>query len=170
MQYYIIHNGKILIATNRDAFVNNYYTEEVFNLPEDYEPRKYIVVDGILVRNTNYEQEQAEVRRKIFESNFLTTSKGNYRLVPQGFANAQQSIDTINNMVVKLGGLPKKYADEIKFYPTPDFTNPEECTEEWLIAHQIHLEPMTLQEWDTFYIEFVDLYGQKQYKKLLGLE
>ena len=113
------------------------------------------------------EEEETALRQANFEANFLATSLGNYRLVPQGYANAQQSIDTVNNMVMYSQGLTEQLANRIIFYETPDFTKPEECTEEWLVQHQSHPEPMTLQQWGAFYLEFTALYANKMYQKQL---
>lgn len=110
------------------------------------------------------EEEKAEQRQADFESQFLLTSQGNYRLQPKGYANAQQSIDTVNNIVMAMNGLTEQIAQMIIFYDTPDFTKPEQCTEEWLIQHQHHPQAMTKEEWTQFYIEFTTLYAQKQYK------
>ena len=72
-------------------------------------------------------------------------------------------LPNMNNIVVAMQGLTEDIANMIIFYDTPDFSKEEECTEEWLIQHQYHPEPMTLQEWDAFYLEFTTLYAKKQY-------
>lgn len=56
--YYTIQNGSILTAENR-GILSEYY-DNIQVLPSDYEPDKYIVQDGELVRNENYEAEQAQ--------------------------------------------------------------------------------------------------------------
>lgn len=135
-------------------------TEEVYNNIDHY------IWDGSdVVLNPNYDEEQSEKRRENFYKEFMATSKGNYRLQPKGYANAQQSIDTIHNIVMASGGLNEQIANMVIFYETPDFDIPEQCTEEWLVQHQIHPEPMTLQEWVPFYIEFCTLYAQSQYRQ-----
>ena len=78
---------------------------------------KYIVQDTV----------PAE-REKQFYTHFIKTSLGNYRLTPKGYANAQQSIDVVNNNVNTLGSLTEELAKWIIFYETPDFTIEEECT------------------------------------------
>ena len=108
--------------------------------------------------------EVAEEREREFYKKFLATSLGNYRLQPKGYANAQQSIDTINNVVMLMGGLNETIAQMVIFYATPDFTKEEECTEEWLVQHQSHPEPMTIQQWGQFYVEFCTLYANTIYK------
>lgn len=126
-----------------------------------------ILVDGEPQIDPDYEEKEAQQRQENFENQFILTSKGNYRLQPKGYANAQQSIDTVNAIVMAMQGLTEDIANMIIFYDTPDFTKEEECTEEWLIQHQHHPEPMTVQEWVQFYIEFTTLYAQQQYKASL---
>lgn len=167
-QFYVITEECVfnpIINPNEQYLESHYPDYEVKILPDDYKgDGDYIIVGGELVKNPNYDQEQVVKRKENFESQFLLTSKGNYRLYPKGYANAQQSIDTVNNIVTAKGGLTELIANRVIFYDTPDFTKPEECTEEWLIEHQHHPEPMTLQEWKSFYIEFSDRYAQKQYE------
>lgn len=165
MAYYIIYNNTEVYTAKRAQALTKLYPDYIPQvLPSDYNSEKYIIVDGLLVLNPNYEQEQAAKRRANFESQFLLTSLGQYRLQPKGYANAQQSIDTVNNIVMAMGGLNETIANMVIFYDTPDFTKPEECTEEWLLEHQHHPEPMTKEQWLQFYIEFTTLYAQKQYK------
>ena len=114
---------------------------------------EYIVQDSVTVE-----------REKEFYTHFIKTSLGNYRLEPKGYANAQQSIDTINNMVNALGSLTSQISEMILFYETPDFTDKTQCTEKWLIAHQYKAPVMTKEEWTEFYIEFSTLYAKNQYK------
>ena len=163
--YAIIKNEKIINPSSWELTAEykqiDFDYDTFVSKPENY----YIYKNNKVTINPNFYEEQKLKRQTDFEKQFLLTSKGYYRLQPEGFANAQQSIDTINNTVDKLGFLPKKYADEVIFYATPDFSKAEECTEEWLVKHQIHLEPMSKEEWDEFYLEFVWLYGKKNYKK-----
>lgn len=103
-------------------------------------------------------------RQKVFASQFLATSLGNFRLQPKGYANAQQAMDVINTMATALGGLTEQLTNLIIFYPTPDFTKAEQCTEEWLVANQIKPSVMALADWQKFYLEFCQLYAMQQYK------
>jgi len=144
-----------------------YLTECTDEEYKELQEGKLIWQDDEIVVNPNYEDEQTAKRKANFEDNFLTTPLGNYRLQPKGYANAQQSIDTVNAMVNVLGGLTEQIAQMVIFYATPDFTKEEECTEEWLVQHQSHPEPMTLQKWAEFYVTFSTLYAQKMYKKEL---
>lgn len=110
------------------------------------------------------EDELINARKQTFYTQFIVTSLGNYRLEPKGYANAQQAMDVTNTMATALGGLTEQLTNLVIFYETPDFTKEEECTEEWLIAHQIKPDVMTLEEWQKFYLEFCQLYAMQQYK------
>lgn len=54
MGYYIIHNNEIYTAENANA-LSRYYSEPIQILPEDYNSEKYIVVNGELVLNPEYD-------------------------------------------------------------------------------------------------------------------
>lgn len=110
------------------------------------------------------EDELINARKQTFYTQFIVTSLGNYRLEPKGYANAQQAMDVTNTMATALGGLTEQLTNLVIFYETPDFTKEEECTEEWLVAHQIKPDVMTLVEWQKFYLEFCQLYAMQQYK------
>ena len=157
------------IAKNNDLIIQLADTEEellqklncvVYTSIEETE-ETYVMIDGEIVS----ENQATQKRQADFENNFLSTPLGNYRLQPKGYANAQQSIDTVNALATMLGGLNETLCNMVIFYATPDFTKPEECTEEWLVEHQSHPQPMTLQEWAEFYITFSTLYAQKMYKQ-----
>lgn len=169
MYYFYIEENKIIGKGQAESLnlINIEVTEEQYN-QEDYN-NYFIYQDGEIVVNPDYDNEQAKKRKQEFESEFLATSKGNYRLQPKGYANAQQSIDTVNAIVMAMGGLNETIANMVIFYDTPDFSKSEECTEEWLVQHQHHPEPMTIQQWIEFYIEFTTLYAQQQYKAGLTL-
>lgn len=166
MNYYIKDkNSKIIIFdTNKEQLVNTLAFMPEYSEDNILETSKNIIKkNGIFY----FEDDEAlvSIRQKEFYNIFLATSKGNYRLQPRGYSNAQQSVDTINGIVNAVGGLTQKIAQMVIFYPTPDFTKEEECSEEWLISHQYNAEPMTKEEWADFYIEFSSLYAMNQYKK-----
>ena len=165
--FYIQQDKKIVLSDEDKQRLQNtisftmpqYLGLEIKELQEGY-----VIYNSELMTVEEMEEKEAQDRAKEFYDTFLATSKGNYRLQPKGYANAQQSIDTINNMVNALGSLTNQISEMILFYETPDFTDETQCTEEWLIAHQYNAEPMTKEEWTKFYIEFSTLYAQKQYK------
>lgn len=168
MTYYIfLENGKIngcgQCPTLNDNIQNIEIEETIYN---DFckNPNKYLWDGENVVLNENYETELAQEREKTFYTHFIKTSLGNYRLEPKGYANAQQAMDVTNTMATALGGLTEQLVPLVIFYETPDFTKEEECTEEWLVAHQKNPSVMTLEEWQKFYFEFCQLYAMQQYK------
>ena len=126
---------------------------------------------GYNLQAWGYTEEDYIVQRKeTFTSQFLVTSLGNFRLQPKGYANAQQAMDVINTMATALGGLTEQLTNLVIFYPTPDFSKAEQCTEEWLVANQIKPSVMTLADWQKFYLEFCQLYAMQQYKSEVANE
>lgn len=127
--------------------------------------KDYVLYNGRYVPlNETYLQKITKERQEQFYTQFIQTSLGNYRLQPKGYANAQQAMDVTNTMAMALGGLTEQLVPLVIFYETPDFTKAEECTEEWLVAHQKNPSVMTLEEWQKFYFEFCQLYAMQQYK------
>ena len=70
MRYYTIQNNAILTAENKQALERFY--DNVLELPEDYEQGKYIVVDGELVLNPNWEEEKQREERQRLDGLTLT--------------------------------------------------------------------------------------------------
>ena len=138
-------------------------TEEVYN---NYinDPNLYIWNGTKIVENPDYEEIKANERKEEFESKFIQTLWGWYRKQPKGYANAPQSIDIIFNIVNASGGFTQQVADMMLFYQQPDFDNAEECTEEWLVAHQYKHQPCSTQEFMQFYIAFQTAWANDQYK------
>lgn len=73
MAYYIIYNNtEIFTAENAQALSNLYPDYNVSVLPVDYDSEKYIVVNGELVLNLDYEAEQTRKRREYLNGLSLT--------------------------------------------------------------------------------------------------
>lgn len=168
MSYFIlIKDNQILNATESKTLnedIIDYEVDKVLYNDFCENPNKYLWDGENIVLNENYETELAQEREKTFYTQFIKTSLGNYRLEPKGYANAQQAMDVTNTMAMALGGLTEQLVPLVIFYETPDFTKEEECTEEWLVAHQKNPSVMTLEEWQKFYFEFCQLYAMQQYK------
>lgn len=136
-----------------------YYNGKLFNsdkykLDENYD----------FIPNKNYEQEQAQARRTTFENQFFQIPAienvfvgGWYRKTPKGYASALESLNTAYNnyMAIALVKPETKFpANTLIFYTAPDFTKEEECTEEWLIAHQFRNGEMTREQFLLLYSTF----------------
>lgn len=132
-----------------------------------------IMVDNKPVVDPQYEEKQAALRRSRFENEFIETSyvkngtTGWYRQAPKGYANAPQSLEIVNKYAQKFQGVNEELASMLIFYPCPDFTDPEQCTEEWLITHQFNPDTMTLQQWEEFTYDFDKRWAALNYKQSL---
>lgn len=167
MNYYIQDENEkiVLYDTNLEVVKNTLLVRPQYaDLEIQETEREIIELNNEFIFADEVQQELGEARKKDFESKFLSTSLGNYRLTPKGYANAQQAMDVTNTMAMALGGLTEQLVPLVIFYETPDFTKEEECTEEWLVAHQKNPSVMTLEEWQKFYFEFCQLYAMQQYK------
>ena len=107
-------------------------------------------------------EEMATAQRKAeFEDKFFEVPNyGWYRKKPKGYQSAIESLSIAFNAVSILGSLP---ANTLIFYTKPDFTKPEECTEEWLVQHQTFNEEMSAQVFGTFYMNFVTAWNNQEH-------
>lgn len=150
----------------------NFYIGQIFDDP--YPPEAAVwcrendaYLDDYGQNQTIIKAEKASTnvdRQLDFESKFIETSWGWYRKEPKGYSNAPQSIDIIDRLVAKFNGFASQINDMMIFYQEPDFSVPEQCTEEWLIAHQYKHGVCTKQEFDEFYIDFQTRWAISQYK------
>lgn len=138
--------------------------KEVLNKPYTSEQRD-IFIDN--ANNRNYrvretdvaleawgytEEELAGQREDGFKATFfLIPGYGWFRRVPRGYQSAVECLTFAFNNVSIMGKLP---AGTLIFYTEPDYTKPYQCTEEWLVAHQIINQEMTAQEFQQFFALF----------------
>ncbi len=94
------------------------------------------------------------VLEKDFKDNFIILSIGAYRKVPHGYSSAVESFNVLCNIAIANNGLPQEIAQEVKFYQVPNFFDATQCSNEWLMQHQISLNQMTLQDFMQLYTEF----------------
>lgn len=107
--------------------------------------------------------EQKEKRQQDFYNNFIVTSWGAFRKNPKGYSSAVEAVNTIFNMVNVAQSFTEQLASLLIFYETPDFTDAEQCTEEWLVAHQKTHEACDLATFMQWYLEFQTVWAQTQY-------
>ena len=158
--YYTIQNGNILISESEQALTRFY--NNVLPLPNDYEEGKYIVVNNELVLNPDYEQEQADIREANFKATFFNIDGyGWYRRRPKGYISAVESMNVAYNIANERDGIQ---AGLIIFYQQPDFTKEEECTEEWLVEHQIIQGAITKAEFMALYVAFITAWNREEHE------
>ena len=110
-------------------------------------------------------EETKEERKARFLQDFFKVSLGElgtgyYRKKPKGYQSAVESINTAQIMCSKLNGLP---AGILIFYKQPNFSKAEQCTEEWLAAHQIVLPAMTEEQFDELYLSFITSWNKQEH-------
>ena len=160
MYYAFINNNQIdgtgLVECLNPEIQNIEITEEVYNNIDHY------IWNGETVAiNPNYDEEQAEIREADFKKQFFKVDNfGWYRKVPKGYQSAVESMNVLFNIANVTQGLQ---AGLIIFYQQPDFTKPEQCTEEWLIQHQIVMPAMTLQEFMQLYVAFMTAWNSEEH-------
>ena len=139
------------------------FTKMVEELLIDYEG-KYVIIDD--TNRTECELvegwSEAGARQKAFEKEFFlipAATKVNgedigvyYRRKPKGYTSATESLLAAFTIASTAGKIDEGI---IKVYPVPDFNDPEQVTEEWLVTNQISLPEMTTQEFMAFYSKFL---------------
>ena len=103
-----------------------------------------------------------EKRKKEFYDNFISLSIGNYRKKPRGYASAVESFNVMDSIVNKLSSLP---ANTIVVYPSPNFTDGNQCSEEWLEANKIVIDRvLSKEEFNNLYIEFTTKWNNTEHE------
>lgn len=140
-----------------DGVISFEITEEVYNNIDHY-----IWNGSDIVINPNYDEEQAEIREADFKKQFFKVDNfGWYRKQPKGYQSAVESMNVLFNIANMTQGIQ---AGLIIFYQEPDFSQPEQCTEEWLINHQIVMPAMTLQEFMSLYVAFMTAWNAEEHE------
>ena len=102
----------------------------------------------------------ADRREAFLKDFFKVDGYGYYRKTPKGYKSAVESINTAYAMCKENNGLP---AGIIIFYQEPDFNKPEQCTEQWLINHQIVLPAMDVQTFVSLFNLFITTWNRQEH-------
>lgn len=138
-------------------------TQEQIVLLNEKGKNYFLIENGVLIVNPNYEEEETEKRRARFLNDFFEVKNyGYYRKMPKGYQSAVESMNVLFNIANLTKGLQ---AGLIIFYEEPDFSKQEECTEEWLIEHQIIMPAMTLEEFMQLYVAFMTAWNTEEHIK-----
>lgn len=159
MRYYTIQNNGIIIAENEKNLTRFY--DNVLPLPDDYIEGKYTAKDGKLEQNPDWEEEQTQKRKDAFLHDFFKVEGfGYYRKEPKGYQSAVESMNVLYNVANITNGLQ---AGLIIFYQEPDFAKEKECTEQWLVEHQIVQPAMTLEQFMDLYVAFMTAWNNENH-------
>ena len=109
-------------------------------------------------------EEEAIKRQEVFLQDFFKVEGyGYYRRQPKGYQSAVESMNVLFNIANVTKGLQ---AGLIIFYPEPDFYDASQCTEEWLVEHQIVKPAMTLEEFLQLYVAFMTAWNTQEHVNL----
>lgn len=166
MYYIFIENNKIsgigqCPCLNQDIR-NIEVTKEVYDgYAEDND--RYIWDGEQIVENPDYEEKQAEARQAEFLKDFFKVEGyGYYRRQPKGYQSAVESMNVLFNVANITKGVQEGL---IIFYQEPDFTKPEQCTEEWLVEHQIIMPALTLEQFLQLYVAFMTVWNTEEHNE-----
>ena len=84
-----------------------------------------------------------------------------FRKQPKGYSSAVESINTAFIIANTIGTLP---AGSLVFYQQPDFADETQCTEEWLVEHQVKSEEMAATAFGTFYAGFITAWNAQEHE------
>jgi hypothetical protein len=161
--YYIEENDKIVFYNNTLEDLN-YCLESLpqyQGLPIKEVPEGYTIVDYQIMTIEEAENIEANKRQELFLKDFFKVNGyGYYRRVPKGYQSAVESMNVLFNIANLTKGLQ---AGLIIFYEEPDFTDETQCTEEWLIEHQIIMPAMTLEEFMQLYVAFMTAWNTTEH-------
>lgn len=150
------NNDLIILANNSRAELERQLQFMVYTSIEETQ-EEYELINGKYVTET----EASELREQEFLKDFFKVEGfGYYRRQPKGYQSAVESMNVLFNIANVTQGVQ---AGLIIFYQEPDFSKPEECTEEWLIAHQIIMPAMTLQEFMQLYVAFMTAWNAQEH-------
>ena len=150
------NNDLIILAKDTRKELEQALTFMVYDTIEETE-EDYELINGQYVT----ESEASEIRETEFKKSFFNVQGfGYYRKQPKGYQSAVESMNVLFNIANVSQGIQ---AGLIIFYQKPDFSKPEECTEEWLVNHQIIMPAMTLQEFMALYVAFMTAWNSEEH-------
>ena len=150
------NNDLIILAKDTRKELEQALTFMVYDTIEETE-EDYELINGQYVT----ESEASEIRETEFKKSFFNVQGfGYYRKQPKGYQSAVESMNVLFNIANVSQGIQ---AGLIIFYQEPDFSKPEECTEEWLVNHQIIMPAMTLQEFMALYVAFMTAWNSEEH-------
>ena len=160
--YYRLNEGKVLDYSN-SKYLDDCIKTDIITAEEYAEhPNKVMVKGKKLVINPDYEPEASAEREADFKSKFFNIEGfGWYRKQPKGYQSAVESMNVLFNIANVTDGIQTGL---IIFYQQPDFTKPEECTEEWLVEHQIVQPAMTKQAFMSLYVAFMTAWNTEEHE------
>ena len=165
--FYIQQDEKILLFDEDKQKLQDTiaFMPQYKNLDIQETDKNIIQFNGEFVFEEDVQNELTEKRKQTFLQDFFKIQYNEqelyFRKQPKGYSSAVESINTAFNIVNTIGTLP---AGSLVFYQQPDFADETQCTEEWLVEHQVKSEEMTATEFGTFYAGFITAWNAQEHE------
>lgn len=157
--YTMQQKTEFIVEYNHEQGLRIEETEIALYALEDNE----IMQDGVPIVDPQWDEKQAQKRKQVFLKDFFKVEGfGYYRIHPKGYQSAVESMNVLFNAAIAMNGIQ---AGLIIFYKEPDFTKPEQCTEEWLVANQIIMPAMTKEEFIQLWAVFTQAWNTKEHEQ-----
>ena len=157
----------MFIAKNNDLIILAKDTRE--ELEQALQFMQYTAIEETSINYELYNgeyltpEEIAEKRREVFLKDFFKVEGyGYYRRTPKGYQSAVESMNVLFNVANITKGVQEGL---IIFYQEPDFTDPEQCAEEWLVEHQIIMPALTLEQFLQLYVAFMTAWNTEEHNE-----
>ena len=166
--FYIQQDDKIVLVDEDKQRLQNtiaFTMPQYLGLEIQETNREIIKLDNKFVFADEVQQKLVEQRKQEFLKDFFKVQYNEqdlyFRKQPKGYSSAVESINTAFNIVNTIGTLP---AGSLVFYQQPDFADETQCTEEWLVEHQVKSEEMAATEFGTFYAGFITAWNAQEHE------
>lgn len=168
--YYILENDKIVLFDEDKEKLQQtlLFMPQYQGLPIKETDKNIVQFEGqfYFEDDEEYIEKSIKQRKDLFLKDFFKVEGyGYYRKQPKGYQSAVESMNVLFNIANVSKGIQ---AGLIIFYEEPDFTKAEECTEEWLVQHQIIEPAMTLEQFMDLYIAFMTAWNTQEHKENEG--
>ena len=166
--FYVQQDDKIVLVDEDKQRLQNtiaFTMPQYLGLEIQETNREIIKLDNKFVFADEVQQKLVEQRKQEFLKDFFKVQYNGqdlyFRKQPKGYSSAVESINTAFNIVNTIGTLP---AGSLVFYQQPDFADETQCTEEWLVEHQVKSEEMAATEFGTFYAGFITAWNAQEHE------
>ena len=166
--FYIENDNKIVLFDEDKQRLQNtiaFTMPQYLGLEIQETDKNIIRFNGEFVFEEDVQNKLAEKRKQTFLQDFFKIQYNEqdlyFRKQPKGYSSAVESINTAFNIVNTIGTLP---AGSLVFYHQPDFADETQCTEEWLVEHQVKSEQMSATEFGTFYAGFITAWNTQEHE------
>ena len=170
------------IGYQNDKIVS--YTETpldktLYNLDKvEYTDKEYVFSkeeNAYILKPEDWDDQIANARKVEFLKEFFPIAIPNslnleavnayYRRKPKGYQSAVESMNVLFNINAAntAAGNPGLPAGLITLYQEPDFHDPDQCTEDWLVSHQIILPQLTAAQFMELYAAFNTAWVQAEH-------